>query len=93
LTGPAQYLIHQRTPLLGRILGIPQPPTGGSIAVPNGLRDASHRLARFHRYQALAASAYAWFALSLKHIFWINCLCREKVTLQFVTFAVLSDFF
>lgn len=96
LTGPAQYLIISAHPL-GRFFGIPRPPTGGFITVPVPVLGTQTQTPTHHtlvlavpRYQALAALMPG--ILSLKHIFWINCLCREKVTLPFVTFAVLSDF-
>ncbi|KIW16551.1 hypothetical protein PV08_03739 [Exophiala spinifera] len=75
LTGPVQYLLIGAHPL-GRF-GIPPPPTGGLITL------LGHTMPR---YQVLAALMPAF--LSVKQIIWINVLAREKLSKEFLLFAV-----
>jgi hypothetical protein len=75
-TGPAQYLIHQRTTPLGPItvFGIPQTAERRlhrRPKRPSGRNTPTRTVPPIPSTRRL--SAYLWFALLLKHIFSINC--------------------
>ena len=80
ITGPAQYYIITAHPLAR--FGIPPPPTGSP---PISL--LGHTFPKLPFFAALMPTV-----LSAKHIFWINVLCRERMTPSFALFGALSDF-
>ncbi|KIW87812.1 uncharacterized protein Z519_11396 [Cladophialophora bantiana CBS 173.52] len=80
ITGPAQYVLITSHPLSH--LGVPPPPAG---TTPIALFGRT-----FPRLPFLAALMPA--TLSIKHILWVNFMLRERMTLKFAAFAVLSDF-
>jgi len=79
LTGPAQYLLISAHPLSR--FGLPPPPRGSTMTL------LGHTFPRLPFFTALMPAV-----VSAKHVFWLNFLCRERVTRQFAVFAIVSDF-
>jgi protein-S-isoprenylcysteine O-methyltransferase Ste14 len=80
LTGPAQYLLIALHPLA--YFGVPPPPLGSPSISLFGRT--------FPRLPFLTALMPG--VLSIKHVVWVNFMMRERMTLKFATFAILSDF-
>lgn len=80
ITGPAQYLLIASHPLSR--WGIPPPPSGAPPITLLG-----HTFPRLPFLTALMPGL-----LSAKHLLWVNFMMRERMTLKFATFAILSDF-
>lgn len=79
ITGPIQYYLITKHPL--SVFGVPPPPTGSPPI---------HLFGRiFPRLPFLTALMPG--VLSLKHIFWLSFLIRERVTMPFAFFGVLAD--
>lgn len=77
-TAPIQYFLINAHPLTR--FGVPLPPTDGVVTI------LGHTLPRMPFLTALMPGI-----LSVKHVLWINLLCKEKMTMQFAFFAVVSD--
>ena len=79
ITGPAQYLLISSHPLSR--FGVSPPPSGGIITL------FGHTFPRLPFIAALMPGV-----VSVKHIVWLNVLCRERMTIKFAFFAIISDF-
>lgn len=81
LTGPAQWLLINAHPLSR--FNVPRPPTGGTISIPL----LSHE--PLPRFPFMMAALPAF--LSMKHIFWVSYLCKERMTIPFGFFGGFAD--
>ena len=80
LTGPAQYLLIAAHPLSR--FGVPPPPSEAP-----SINILGHAFPRLPFLTALMPGV-----LSAKHLLWANFMMRERMTLKFATFAIISDF-
>ncbi|EXJ56194.1 hypothetical protein A1O7_09125 [Cladophialophora yegresii CBS 114405] len=79
-TGPAQYLLIASHPLSR--FGVPLPPSGRPPIALFGRT--------FPRLPLMTALMPG--VLSIKYVLWANLMMRERMTLKFATFAIVSDF-